>query len=127
MDCADMTIQRASAVNRSRESRFHKNRSVTFDKKLRRAAKDTALKTRKIARKSTCCLFTGFYVAALTFFSFSLFAWIYGLPRTLWPYWGKTWNRQRIKGILIIIGVLLLSAGLTLGVGAIVWFFIFKI
>ena len=67
------------------------------------------------------------YVAALTLATLSLYAWVFAIPRSIWPYWGKTWDKQRIKGIFIILGVLILSTGLTLGVGAICWLLIFRL
>ena len=128
---ADMTITRASAVNFSKEPglRFMSSRrGIGFSgKRVKRLAKDTAIKTRKVVRKSACCLVTGLYVTALTLISFTLYAWFFAIPRTLWPYWGKSWSKQRIRGIFIILGVVLLSAGITLGLGAIVWLFIFRI
>ena len=122
---ADMTIQRASKVSRGGRSPgrpgLHSSSRATFDAKIRHAAKDTAIKTRKVVRKSACCLFTGIYVAIFTLLSLTLYAWFYAIPRTLWPYWGKTWNWQRFKGLLIIFGVVVLASGLTFGVALLLW------
>ena len=105
---------------------LHSSSRATFDAKIRHAAKDTAIKTRKVVRKSACCLFTGIYVAIFTLFSLTLYAWFYAIPRTLWPYWGKTWNWQRFKGLLIIFGVVVLASGLTFGVALLLWVIISK-
>ena len=130
---ADMTIQRASNVNKgmgrgSRNRHLDSQRSAfETGQAFKSAAKDTAIKTRKVLRKAGCCVFTGLYVAALTLATLSLYAWVFAIPRSIWPYWGKTWDKQRIKGIFIILGVLILSTGLTLGVGAICWLLIFRL
>ncbi|QDZ22819.1 C2 domain-containing protein [Chloropicon primus] len=121
---ADMIIQRASNVSAGRRGSNRPNTQATFDKVFRRAAKDTAIKTRKVLRKSACCCFTGVYVAAFTLSSLTLFAWLYAIPRTLWPYWGKAWNSQRLKGLGIIFGVVLLTAGVTLVVAFFFWWLI---
>lgn len=121
---ADMAIMRVSAVNKRRQRTFGaagSDKSVSLDKKIAKTAAETARQTRKVLRKSACCVFTGIYVAIFTLASLTLYAWLYALPRTLWPYWGKGWNKQRFKGLGIIIGVLLLTGGLTAGVAVILW------
>ena len=121
---ADMAIMRVTATNKRRQRTFGaagSDKSVSLDKKIAKTAADTARQTRKVLRKSACCVFTGIYVAIFTLASLTLYAWLYALPRTLWPYWGKGWNKQRFKGLGIIIGVLLLTGGLTAGVAVILW------
>jgi len=124
---ADMAITRTVAMNRSRMrgSNSSGDRRVTMD--VKGTAQRTAKKTRKMLRKSACCMLTGLYVSILTIATFSLFAWCFAIPRTLWPYWGRAWNKERFRGILIMVGVTLLAGGITLAIAAIIWFLVFRL
>ena len=122
---ADMAIMRVSAIGKSKEKTHAGDANIMAG--IKDKARKTAVNTKKIVRKTSCCLVTGIYVASLTLATLTLFAWVFAIPRTLWPYWGKSWNKTRLRGLLIMFGVIALSGAATAGICLIFYSIIFGV